>query len=294
MTLEPFFKWAGGKGRLMRTLYALRPAEINSYYEPFLGGGALFLKMLARQDAAKRKHIVGDSNAALITTWCIVRNEPKELFRVLEAMYAAYSTDWKNHYYHTRAHMPTDPLDLAAWFLYITHFGFNGIFRVNRNGVCNVGLGDFSKRIPWRSSTLHKISFALTSHTICFEHADFGHTCAHAEAGDFVYLDPPYGTVSTNNNNKDNIGYNKDIFDETKFAAMIRTVKKLDQRGVNVMISNSDTELIRDRLGGWNVNALKATSTLASTNAGRVPRAEVIITNYAPASGMNQLTLADF
>jgi DNA adenine methylase len=188
---RPFLKWAGGKTQLLEALLEQVPEEFGTYYEPFVGGGALFFAL--REAGRIRSARLSDVNPELINVWTVVRDAPYDLIGLLEGL--SKRTDEKD-FYKIRAQSPEEmlPVERAARLLYLNKTCFNGLYRENSKGIFNVPYGRYARPTVLDRENLLAVSKALTRMKI--EAMPFNKAVAHAKAGDFVYFDPPYYPVS--------------------------------------------------------------------------------------------------
>ena len=222
----PFLKWPGGKRWLAPTLLTtIRRSEFRTYYEPFLGGAALFF-------ALKPGHsVLSDINHDLINTYRQVKHHPSDLIRRLQTIPVN-----KRTYDSQRKHLPHRALDRAVRFLYLNRTAFGGMYRLNQTGKFNVPFGG-GERTPaplWKSGLLRKASRALRSSKL--EVCDFEVVINQAESGDLVYCDPTY-TVAHNNNGF--IRYNEKNFSWTDQNRLARCCHEAASRGATVIVSNA-------------------------------------------------------
>ncbi|MEE9257083.1 MAG: Dam family site-specific DNA-(adenine-N6)-methyltransferase, partial [bacterium] len=185
---RPFIKWAGGKGRLLAQYEALFPEEIGDYHEPFLGSGAVFFRLSPRIGG---RAYLSDSIDELVKTFRAVQEDAEGVIRRLGRH--VYE---RGHYYRVRAQNPArlSPAGLAARFIYLNKTGFNGLYRVNRAGRFNVPFGRYANPTIRNAGALRAASEALAGAKI--GRRGFRELTEWAEAGDFIYLDPPYHPLS--------------------------------------------------------------------------------------------------
>ena len=185
----PFLKWPGGKRWLSARLAVIaRKALRGTYYEPFLGGGALFFALLPE------RAVISDVNSDLVNTYKATRDRAQEVIRRLKRLPVNKET-----YDRLRAEVPHDPVRRAVRFLYLNRTAFGGIYRVNGNGKFNVpfGGGDRTPEVLWRRSLLIRASTALSGAEI--RHDDFEPVINRVQRGDVVYCDPTYTVAHENN-----------------------------------------------------------------------------------------------
>jgi DNA adenine methylase len=251
---RPFVKWAGGKSRLLPALLPHVPATFNRYHEPFLGGGAMFFATSGRN---ARGAYVSDLNAELVNAWQIVRTAPARLHEELER-YA--SEDSESFYYEIRAQRATGKLQRAAHFLYLNRTSWNGLYRVNRWGQFNVPWGARAFVAP-PLELLTAVAEALRGVTI--RHEDFREALERCERGDFVYLDPPYLQVS--DTSKFN-GYTERRFRRADLTELAECLRRLTARGVTWLLSNRDSDPVRELFTGYQIVPLTVRRAVAAQN----------------------------
>lgn len=241
--LKPFIRWAGGKSRLLPKVLPHVPQRIANYYEPFLGGGAVFLACTGRVSG---RSYLGDLNEHLVAAWITVRDHPSEL-RLRLDWYSA--RDSKEFYYEVRSATPTSLLDKAARFLYLNGVSWNHLWRENsRTGAMNVPWGNRRFKCI-DETTMTAIQDALSRAEIAA--ADFREVLNGATRGDFVYLDPPYLPVFTNPDieKEPTAKFNKytaKTFELPDLLDLADICARLSHRGVKWVMSNRDTQVVRD------------------------------------------------
>jgi DNA adenine methylase len=275
---KPFIRWVGGKTRLLPRILPHVPDRIESYFEPFLGGGAVFLSCKSR--IRETAHLA-DLNEHLVCAWVALRDRPNELSPLLEWY---RSNDSKEFYYEVRATTPKDELSKAARFLYLNGVSWNHLWRENsKTGAMNVPWGD-RKFKGFREPELESISSVLTG--VVIQNSDFRQSISDAKKGDFVYLDPPYLPVfsrpdiekePTAKFNK----YTAKTFELPDLIELAETCNSLSERGVSWILSNRDTELIRELFSDHEVISFTAHRALAAQSrreveAHKSPEAVVI------------------
>lgn len=182
----PLLKWPGGKRGILSAILPLVPSHFNRYFEPFVGGGALFFALQPPRSS------LSDKNAELIFAYSQVRDRPEAVIRELRKL-----KNTKGDYYCVRATVPRNPAARAARLIYLITLAFNGIYRVNLKGEFNVPYGFKTYLDPCDEGRIREASEILASATL--RHGDFEQEVASADQSDFVYLDPPY-TVAHGNN----------------------------------------------------------------------------------------------
>ena len=274
--LRPFVKWAGGKSQLLPQFRALypEPKKIHRYVEPFLGSGAVFFNIQALLQPAHA--LLWDTNAELIDTFVAVRDEVDELIKLLHGHRQQHS---ESYYYEVRAQTPTARAERAARLIYLNKTGFNGLYRVNSRGIFNVPFGRHANPQIFDEALLREASSALQKAEL---HArDFRDLASVARKGDFIYFDPPYHPRSKTSYFT---SYTIGSFGEKDQRDLAEIYAKLDQRGCLLMLSNSDTPLIRELYAGFHIHHVSARRTINSNSEKRGPISEVVVLNYHPSS----------
>lgn len=266
--LRPFIKWAGGKTRLLRRLLPHAPNDFCRYHEPFVGGGAMFFALRPRIASGA---YLSDLNPDLINAWRTLRDDAQALYQALNRFKAL---DSKQYYYEQRQRDPVDSIERAARFFYLNQTAWNGLWRVNRRGQFNVPWGQRAFR-GFSSSQLGRYSAALQDAEI--EILDFRDALSRPEAGDFVYLDPPYLPLSDTSKF---YFYTEQRFRESDLRDLATCCDELSQRGITWVLSNRDTPLVRDLFKGAKILSLTTRRSVAAQNSRDVEAAnspEVII-----------------
>lgn len=260
-TRKPFVRWAGGKTRLLPRILPYVPGAIRDYYEPFLGGGAVFLACKPR---IAGKSYLSDLNDHLISAWIALRDSPGELKPLLDWY---LENDGKEFYYEVRATTPDNGLEKAARFLYLNGVSWNHLWRENsKTGAMNVPWGD-RKFKRFDEDELSEIASILQD--VSVTKADFREVLYSARSGDFIYLDPPYLPIfsrpevekePTAKFNK----YTSKTFELADLIELAELCAKLSDRGVNWIMSNRDTECVRELFKGYEVISFTAHRALAA------------------------------
>lgn len=276
MSAAPIIKWVGGKTKLLPELRARLPKTHKRYFEPFLGGGALFFA-LAPKDA-----VLGDMNGHLIEMYKAVAVNVEDVIGVLKTHRNAHAR--KEYYYETRTMWnegmwADDPSVRAGTFIYLNKTCFNGLWRVNKDGEFNVPRGDYKDPKIFNVDAMRAASGLL--HKVSLRKSGYEQTTASATAGDFVYFDPPYDPVSKTSNFT---AYTKDAFGKEQQAQLADHARDLRKRGVNVMLSNNDTEHIRSLYEDFCIDTVQCGRSINSKGDKRGKVNEVIITSYGVTS----------
>lgn len=253
--VKPFLRWAGGKSRLLRHLLPYFPDRFGSYYEPFLGGGAVFFAIRGR---ASGQLTLSDLNEQLVNVWLAVRDEPVTF---LNALSEYEGKDSEQAYYEIRdGAAPTGGVERAAWFAYLNQTAWNGLWRVNGGGRFNVPWGNRPFR-GYEASELLAVSSALDDVEI--EVADFRDVLDRPSSGDFVYLDPPYLPVSDTSKFS---GYTEKRFRAADLEELADGCRELTARGVRWVMSNRDTPLVRELFADCEIVRMTTRRSVAAQN----------------------------
>jgi DNA adenine methylase len=267
---RPFLKWVGGKRQLLGELLPRLPSKFNRYFEPFVGGGALFF---AAQPA---RAFLSDTNAELINAYTVVREAPDLLIRDLKRH--VYERDY---FYDLRG--ADRKVGFSRWsavrrasrLIYLNRTCFNGLYRVSSQGFFNAPFGRYVNPRIVDAENLRACSQALNG--VSIDLRDFTETCAMARRGDFVYLDPPYIPLSRT---AAFTSYGKLGFDISMQASLAGICRMLDRRGVKFMLSNSSAPEVFDLYRGFKIDLVDATRALNSNPSRRGAIKEVVVTNY--------------
>lgn len=267
---KPFLRWAGGKTWLTSHIEELLPKKINNYYEPFLGGGAIFF-YLKSKGLISGKCYLSDSNEELINTYKVIKKYPLELFELLKD-----HSNTEEEYYRIRSTIYTDNIQRASKFIFLNKTSFNGIYRVNKEGGYNVPFGyrklvklyDFEHLM--KASNLFKNCF--------FTVKDFKKVIYKIGKDDLVFIDPPY-TVAHENNGF--IHYNQSLFsweNQVELSKMLTDIKSKEANFIMTNASHSSIEELYNDKGKKTI--LSRASTIGGIGANRTKYKELIYTNF--------------
>jgi DNA adenine methylase len=270
---RPFLKWVGGKTQLLEQMKPLMPKTFGRYFEPFVGGAAVFFDL--RSQRPDTPAFLSDVNAELVNCYVSVRDDVDGVIRALGSH--VYESD---HYYAVRAQKPADlpPAERAARTIFLNKTGYNGLYRVNRSGQFNVPFGRFTKPLFCDVENLRACSKALRGVSIA--NGDFSSVLKAAKKGDFVYFDPPYVPLSTTS---DFTAYIPGGFGDGEQRKLAKVFAKLAARGVHVMLSNSDAPAVRELYADFEINVVYASRSVNSNAARRGKLAEVVVRSRRPA-----------
>ncbi|HEY9879670.1 MAG TPA: DNA adenine methylase [Leptolyngbyaceae cyanobacterium] len=267
---RPFLKWAGGKGRLLDQYRAYFPPAFDTYYEPFLGGGAIFFHLTGRFRTA----ILADINPELVNVYQCVRNQVEDLIALLQKHKQNHS---QPYYYALRAQTDlAHPVERAARLLYLNKTCYNGLYRENSKGYFNVPMGRYKNPAICDVELLRAAATVLQGAHIRQESFDFVLQRATSRR-DFVYFDPPYHPISSTSSFT---GYSRHGFTAEDQVRLRQVFGTLAGRGVRVMLSNSDCPFIRDLYAGFSTHTIYAARAINSKAGCRGKITELLITSY--------------
>ena len=262
----PFLKWVGGKRSIIEELKKRVPQGYNDYYEAFIGGGALFFEL------TPKKAYLSDTNLDLILTYKVIQKDVDRLIARLKEHQKKHNSAY---YYKIRAwHNLDDPIEIAARMIYLNKTCFNGLWRVNARGEFNVPMGSYVNPHIVREDNLRLCAKALKS--VIIEYKDYSKI--EPKAGDFCYFDPPYHPATDTSFTK----YSKLDFTEKDQVDLMNLSTELHEKGVHVMISNSNTKFIRDlyKASHFKIGIVNAPRLVNCKSNERSPVEEVLVTNY--------------
>lgn len=264
---RPFVKWAGGKRTLIPDIARLLPESIHTYWEPFLGGGAVFFALASRIGTAH----LSDVNAELVLAYQSIKKHPEELIESLTRHAEQHSN--KDYYYEVRKMTHSKcPVEVAARFIYLNKTCYNGLYRVNKQGKFNVPRGRYKNPAICDADNLRAANDVLKTARIRLQ--DFARIAP--SSGDFIYCDPPYdGTFD---------GYASEGFNEVEQKRLRDQALRWEKLGANVMISNADTDLIQELYSGepFRISEVSAPRNINCKSDKRGSANELLITTYDP------------
>lgn len=272
---KPFVKWAGGKRQIVDKLLMYAPDEFNTYYEPFVGGGALLFEL------SPKKAVINDSNKELINVYNVLRNEEK--FKKMCSILNTYEKNNSEEFYYELRNKDRNKSSFdrlsdykrAGRTIYLNKACFNGLYRVNSKNEFNVPFGKKTKVNTYDIGNLITVSNYLTMNDIKILNVDFEDSVKDAQKGDFIYFDPPYDSETSIFNS-----YTEDGFDKEEQRRLAKVYKELSNKGCYVMLSNNNTTLIKELYKDFNIHIIEAKRSINSNGKKRGKVEEVIITNY--------------
>jgi DNA adenine methylase len=265
--MTPFLKWAGGKRWFVQKHADLLPRKFNRYIEPFLGGGSIFFYL------RPHRALLGDTNPDLIATYQGIRNDWKSLVEQLEIHQCNHSD---NYYYQVRNVAPDDPVQRASRLIYLNRTCFNGIHRVNRNGIFNVPKGDRDS-VLFDTDDFESISNILLNAEI--RQTDFQELIDEAREGDLVFADPPY-TVRHNLNGF--VKYNEKLFSWHDQERLADALFRAKCRGVQVVMTNANHASVRELYqdSGFHLHTVLRASSISASAKSRKQFEELVILSH--------------
>lgn len=287
-TVKPFIKWAGGKSQLLNEIRNKYPQKIKRYCEPFVGGGAVLLDVLA--NFSPTEVIINDINSALINTYQQVQTNVEALISQLDEMQSEFweadAEARKNIYTKKRerfnSFISNNCPDKAALFIFLNKTCFNGLYRVNSKGLYNVPMGAYKKPPICDAENLRCISWLLQGVRInCGDYKD----CADfIDSNTFVYIDPPYRPLTVT---ASFTSYNENEFGDKQQIELGQFVDQITQKGAKVVASNSDPknadendDFFDDLYAEYKIDRVSAKRMINSNGKSRGAINELLICNY--------------
>jgi DNA adenine methylase len=274
--IKPALKWAGGKNQISELIIDHFPESFINYYEPFVGAGAIFLKL------QNEKTIINDTNKELYALYNCFKSKKSfiKLVSLLEYHEQKHSKDYYNKIRNIdrkKDFLKIDKETKAARLVYLNKTCFNGIYRVNKSGFFNVPWNGKEKVKIFDYVNLIRIFDYFSTANLKITNLDFEKAVSKAKKGDLIYFDPPYDPL---NKTSSFTSYTNTGFDKNDQIRLKNLIDILTKKGVYIVLSNSDTEFIRELYKKFNVYTIKAKRTLNSKADKRGYVNEVLITNY--------------
>ena len=282
---KPFVKWAGGKRQIIDKLKEYAPDEFNTYYEPFIGGGALLFEL------SPKKAVINDYNEELMNVFRCIKDEIK--FNKMCTELNKYEVNHSEEFYYEMRSKDKDKAKYnkmpdykkAARTIYLNKACFNGLYRVNKNNEFNVPFGKKTKVNTYDGQNLGIIHSYLNFNEVTIQSIDFEESVKNAKPGDFIYFDPPYDSETNTFND-----YTENGFGKEEQVRLARVYKELADKGCYVMLSNHNTTLIKELYKDYNIHLIEAKRNINSNGKKRGKVEEVIITNYENKRGFEEQT----
>lgn len=280
---KPFVKWAGGKNQLLKEITNNLPKEINGYYEPFLGGGALLFYIL--ENYTPKQILISDINEELINAFSIIKTNPEGLIKDLEI----YKSNHSEKFYYTIRGLETSTtkklgvvlsdsklsnVERAARFIYLNKTCFNGLYRVNKDNKFNVPMGKYKNPEIFSKKNILESSKLLQN--VEMKVMPFEDILHFAKAKEFIYFDPPYDQINENSFTS----YTSNDFTRKDQIRLKEVYEKLDKKGCFVMESNSPTDFIKSQYKRYKIKEVSAKRMINCDGKKRNEVKEVLIKNY--------------
>ncbi|MGN1034509.1 MAG: DNA adenine methylase, partial [Oscillospiraceae bacterium] len=271
----PLLKWVGGKRRLSNTIVKLMPSNIKQllYYEPFLGGGAVFFNL--KPDTA----VINDINEELINVYLCIKNNPKELIESLKK-----HKNTAEYFYEIRA-LDREPnffmlsdIKRASRFIYLNKTCFGGMYRVNKLGYMNSAFANYDSPIICDEDSIFRMHEYLNSYDIVIKNDDYKKVLDNLPADSFVYLDPPY----FGEDKKFFTGYTLTGWSREEQLKLCDICSKLHQRKIKFILSNSNTDFIKELFKDYNMHKVHLQKAIARLSHSKIGNSaeELLIMNY--------------
>ena len=271
--LSPVVKWVGGKRQLLRDIEINLPPDIFSYYEPFIGGGAVLFHL------QPPSAVINDTNSELVNLYRVIKAHPDGLIDDLKK----HRND-KDYFYEIRgidreksAYAEMSDVERASRIIFLNKTCYNGLFRVNSSGEFNTPFGRYKKPNIVNERTIRAICDYFNNNDITILNTDFESALEGIERGAFVYFDPPYDPVSPSANFT---GYTSGGFGREEQLRLKRVCDNLNDMGVRFLLSNSATGFIRDLYSDYHVTIVSASRAVNSKAGKRGSVEEVLVRNY--------------
>lgn len=241
--IKPFVKWAGGKNGLINSLISFIPKNFNSYFESFVGGGALFFYLKNLNILNSKKIYLNDKNTELINAYKQIKINPNKLLEELEIL----KNNHNKEYFYKIRNLDRDfdfyslsEVFRAARFIYLNKTCFNGLCRYNAKGNFNTPMGSYKNPKIYDKDLIFSVHKVLKN--VSITNKDFEVISLKAKKGDFVYFDPPYYPL---NKTSSFVSYT-DNFSANEQIRLYKLFKMLDCEGIKVLQSNSNTDFIKE------------------------------------------------
>ncbi|MFW6008038.1 MAG: DNA adenine methylase [archaeon] len=271
--VNPILKWAGGKRQLLEEILDVFPSDYDErvFHEPMIGGGAITFNI------NPKKGSINDINSKLINFYKIVKNYPQELIEENKSHKnnEEYYYNFRNKFNKSIMNDNMNKIRKASLFLYFNRTCYNGLWRENSEGLFNVPFGEYSNPNFVKKENIQKVSKILQNLEIY--NKDFEYILNVVEEDDLVYFDPPYLPIS---DTEDFTKYSKDGFTWEDHKRLKEICKKLDDKGVLFVLSNSYTKPIIELYNDFNINEVKAKRAINSDGENRGEVSEILVTNY--------------
>ncbi|MEZ4221650.1 MAG: DNA adenine methylase [Polyangiaceae bacterium] len=269
MRARPVLKWAGGKTQLLDRVLARLPQRIRTYYEPFVGGGAVFFALA--EEGRFERAVLSDTNEDLLSVYRALQGDVDALLSALRRLARAHG---REHYYRVRSSKPRGLVQRAARMIYLNKTGYNGLYRVNSRGEFNVPFGRYENPSIVNEPVLRNAARVLSR--VRLETGDFQEVCTRARRGDAVYFDPPYLPLSKTSNFA---AYDRTPFALESHERLAEVFAALGRRGVAAVLSNSLTPDTKRLFASFEHEVVQVTRPINSKSTGRGRIPELLVEN---------------
>ena len=289
--VKPFIKWAGGKSQLLDEIRKKYPPKIERYCEPFVGGGAVMLDVLA--NCKPREVMINDINKELVNTYKQVQRNIDELIAILEVLQEKFwkadieerkiiYTSERNRFNELKfATDNKNNVELAALFIFLNKTCFNGLYRVNRDGLFNVPIGSYKFPPICDSENLRTISKLMKN--VIIHCGNYSECYDFINSQTFVYIDPPYRPLTVTSSFT---SYSENKFGDNEQIELGKFVDKVSSKGATIVLSNSDPKNVDDKdeffddlYGKYNIQRVLAKRRINSKGDKRNNVNELLISN---------------
>lgn len=269
---QPFVKWAGGKRQILDNIKDYIPDKFSSYYEPFVGGGAVLFEL------QPDKAVINDANKHIINVYRVIKNNIEALIEDLKR-----HKNEENYYYQIReldrkeVFQEMSAVEKASRILYLNKTCYNGLFRVNSSGEFNVPFGRYKNPEIVNEDVLRAVHDYLNNNNVRILSTDFEEAMKGMRKEAFVYFDPPYHPISDSSYFT---GYTLDGFDKEDQIRLKNLCDDLDKRNCRFLLSNSGAEFIQNLYSDYKIEIIKAKRSINSNANKRGEIEEILVRNY--------------
>ena len=278
--MKSFIKWSGGKSRSLKIILDNIPSDFNNYYEPFIGGGIVFINIISNNK--KKKSYISDTNKYLINTFYHIKHSLKNLLKQYSEYVQSYNKSANKQKFYLKKRDLFNKQDFkktykdAALFIFLVNAGFNGQWRMNSKGILNMGWGRKNKLNTLDLDHLTNISKTLVNTNI--ECDDYINVIKLVKKNDFIYLDPPYFPTNLQDSNFSN--YTKDGWKFEDYLKFIDFIYALEEKGVKIMISNNDVPFLKSIFKNFKIKKIDVFRSVGANSKSKKKIKEVLLTNY--------------
>ncbi len=289
-TVKPFIKWAGGKSQLLDIIRGKYPETIEKYCEPFVGGGTVLLDVLA--NFQPKEVLINDINSELINAYVQIRDNTENIITDLSDMQKKFwvmDNDRRKEYFYIQRDKFNEGIknnihdvSMAVLFIFLNKTCFNGLYRVNRNGLYNVPIGSYKKPSICDADNLRLISSLIQNVEIKCD--DYSKCADFIDEKTFIYIDPPYRPLNATSSFT---SYNKTVFGDEQQIQLSEFIERISEKGAKVLASNSDPKntdendnFFDDAYKNFSISRVEAKRMINSKSSGRGALNELLICNF--------------